>query len=113
MRETKTQTNAICEYIDQQSIALGLMPKSWSTAISEGSPTYGRGWQIWAVCPNYRQYEHPAVASGGAYLGWSRTEANGQLRRIMQGLTFMELSKKDARSRFGRVVDKKYPQFNK
>jgi len=102
MRETSTQTEAIARYIHEQSLELGLMPKSWQTYIREGSPTYGRGWQIYACDPNYREFAHPATASGGDYLGWSRREANGQLRRIMQGLTFMKLSKKDARDRYAR-----------
>jgi hypothetical protein len=103
MTETKVQTEAIARYIHEESLELGLMPKSWQTHIQEGSPTYGRGWRIAAVCPKTgAHFNHPATASGGDYLGWSRTEANGQLRRIMQGLTFMKLSKKAARGRYGR-----------
>jgi hypothetical protein len=103
MRETRGNTQAITEHIHTETVRLGLMSHKWRTQVDEGSPTYGRAWRIAAVCPKTgAHYNHPATGAGGDYLGFSRREANMSLRRIMRGLDFMHMTKKEARKRYGR-----------
>ena len=102
MRETKRDTDAIIERIHSLTMDAGLMPKTWATHVQEGSPTYGRGWRIAAVCPKTgAHHRHPATGSSGDYLGWSRREANEKLRLIIQIVGAMGRTKKENRERYG------------
>lgn len=102
MRETKKDTEAIVERIHALTMDAGLMPKGWRTIVEEGSPSNGRGWNIYASPPNsYGQHRHPATGSSGSYVGWSRREANEKLRLIIQIVGAMGRTKKDNRKRYG------------
>lgn len=102
MSETKKHTEAIAEHIHSLTMDAGLMPKGWRTHIEEGSPTYGRGWHIYAMPPDsYGLHRHPATGSSGSYIGWSRREANEKLRLIIQIVGAMGRTKKESRERYG------------
>lgn len=78
------------------------MPKGWRTHLQEGSPTNGRGWNLYASPPDsYGQHRHPATGSSGSYVGWSRREANEKLRLIIQIVGAMGRTKKENRERYG------------
>tara|TARA_R100001509_G_scaffold140974_1_gene95883 strand:- start:940 stop:1275 length:336 start_codon:yes stop_codon:yes gene_type:complete len=107
MRETKRDTDAIIDRIHNLTVEAGLLPTGWRTVLEEGSPTYGRGWNIYASPPNsYGQYRHPATGSAGSYVGWSRREANEKLRLVIQIVGAMGRTKKESRQRYG--YPKKY-----
>ena len=102
MRETKRDTEAIIERIHSLTMDAGLLPKGWRTVLEEGSPTYGRGWNLYASpADSYGQYRHPATGSSGSYVGWSRREANEKLRLIIQIVGAMGRTKKESRQRYG------------
>ena len=102
MRETKRDTDAIVEHIHEITMDAGLMPNGWRTQVDEGSPTYGRAWRIAAVCPKTgAHYRHPAQASAGDYLGWSRAEANRSLRFMINIVSAGADTKKQYRERYG------------
>ena len=107
MTETKRDTDAIIERIHNLTVEAGLLPTGWRTVLQEGSPKYGRGWNIYASPPNsYGQYRHPATGSAGSYVGWSRREANEKLRLVIQIVGAMGRTKKESRQRYG--YPKKY-----
>ena len=102
MQETKRDTKEIVDRIHSLTMHAKLMPKTWRTQVDEGSPTYGRGWRIAAVCPKTgAHYRHPAASSTGDYLGWSRSEANRSLRYIVAIVSAGGNTKKTFRERYG------------
>lgn len=101
-KETKRDTDAIVERIHNLTVEAGLLPKGWRTVLEEGSPTYGRGWELYASPgDSYGLYRHPAVGSNGAYVGWSRREANEKMRLIIQIVGAMGRTKKENRQQYG------------